>query len=452
MKSLIRSAVVCPDYSKTYPAISHGKGVYLYDESGKAYIDASSGSAAVSNIGHGIPEIAEIIKDQTSKVSILPTHFFSSSVVESYLDTLVDFAPAGFEKAWTVTSGTEAVESAIKLALQYHRIKGDEKRYKIISRHTSYHGNSVFMLDVGGMPLRKKMYKQWMNHFPHISAAHLYRKPAHLNETEYVDLLINEFEQTLLDGDPESFAAFVAEPVVGAAMGAVPAPIGYLEKMYQICKKYGLLFIADEVMTGFGRIGTNFGIEKFNVTPDIIAAGKGISGGYFPLSAVIASQAVMEPFVNQNNCFLGGHTYACNPAGAAVGDFVIAYMKNNNIIANAHHQGQYLKEKLNQLYKYDIIGDIRGEGLLLGIEFVKNKKTKEPFSPELNISKQIGELALHEGVVLYPGKGSYDGVSGDHLLISPPLIITQDQCDTIVDTLHFCIEKVMNFQPQKSMK
>ena len=444
LKSLIRSSVVCPDYSKIYPMISHGEGIFLYDESGKEYIDGSSGAAAVSNIGHGITEIADIIREQTLKVSVLPTHVFSSRIVQDYLDNLVAFAPAGFARAWTVTSGTEAVENAVKLAIQYHQIKGDHKRYKIISRNISYHGNSIFMLDIGGMPLRKRIYSNWMNHFPHISAANLYRKPAELDEAGYVSLLVSEFEQTLLDGDPGSFAAFVAEPVVAAAMGAVPAPSGYFEQIHLVCKKYGVLFISDEVLTGFGRTGARFGINRSAVIPDIIATGKGISGGYYPLSAVIASKQVMEPFESLNSFFSGGHTYACNPVGAAVGQFTIEYMERFRLIENAEIQGKYLKEKLHRLHNYDIVGDIRGEGLLLGVEFVKDKITKAPFPPDMNISKRIGELALHAGVVLYPGKGSCDGLTGDHILICPPLIINNDQCDLIVDVLESSIKKLMD--------
>lgn len=443
MNSLIRSSVVCADYTKKYPRITHGKGVYLYDESGREYIDASSGSACVSNIGHGITEIAEIMKEQALKATVLPTHVFSSPVVEEYMEALVSFAPPGFEKAWTATSGTEAVESAVKLALQYHRVRGDGHRYKIISRHCSYHGNSVFMLDVGGMPIRKRMYDEWMNHFPHLSTANLYRKPAHLDEAGYVDMLVEEFEQTLLDHDPSSFAALVLEPVVGAALGAVAAPEGYLKRMHAICRKYGILFISDEVLAGFGRTGERFSINKWGVVPDIIAAGKGISGGYFPLSAVMATREVMEPFVSTNSFFMGGHTYACNPLGCAIGHFVIDYMNRHRLVESSGRQGQYLKQRLQKLYKYDIVGDVRGEGLLLGVELVKDRITKEPFAPEMNISKKIGELALQQGVVLYPGKGSSDGIKGDHILISPPFIISNDQCDRIVEVLDSCISRVM---------
>jgi adenosylmethionine-8-amino-7-oxononanoate aminotransferase len=443
MKSLIRSSVVCPDYRIKYPRITYGKGVYLFDEEGKKYLDASSGSAAVSNIGHGIEEVGEILKDQISKISVLPTHYFSSKIVEDYLDTLVEFAPNGFEKAWTVMSGTEAVENALKLAIQYHKLIGDGARYKIISRNLSYHGNSIFTLDVGGMPSRKELYSFWMQNFPHVSPANLYRKSHHLTDEEYVHELALEFENTLIKENPLSFAAFIFEPVVGAAIGAVSPPKGYLEKIFQICKKYGIICIADEVMTGFGRTGKNFGIESTELVPDIIATGKGISAGYYPLAAIIASKKIMAPFIEKNTHFLAGNTYACNPVGCAVGKFVIEYLEKNELVKKSKFQGEYLKKRLEQLKKFEIVGDVRGEGLLIGIEFIKDKITKEPFPPELNLSTQISRLALNEGVVLYPGRGSRDGQSGDHILITPPFIINDQQCDEILYSLESSIEQVM---------
>lgn len=444
IKPLIQSMIVCPDMNKDYPKISHGKGVYLFDEAGKKYLDASSGSAAVSNIGHGIDEIGEIMKDQVSRISVLPTHAFNSEIVESYLNDLVDFAPEGFVKAWTAMSGTEGVENAIKLALQYHQLRGDRKRYKIISRWNTYHGNSVFTLDVGGMKYRRQSYMQWMNNFPHISPAYTYRMPEDLSESEYAQTLVDEFENCLLETGPETVAAFIAEPVVAAAMGAVPPPEGYFEKMYAICSKYGILFISDEILTGFGRTGKKFGIENFNITPDIIAAGKGISGGYFPLSAVMATAHVMEPFIQHSSPFLGGHTFACNPVGAAVGKYVLQHLKDNNLIENSRKMGALLKEKLERLYQYDMVGDVRGVGLLCGIELVQDKATKKSFPPEFNISKRIGEKSIAKGVILYPGKGSVDGVLGDHIMITPPLTIEPHHVDELVDTLEACIKEVEN--------
>jgi adenosylmethionine-8-amino-7-oxononanoate aminotransferase len=364
--------------------------------------------------------------------------------VEEYLDQLVAFAPAGFTKAWTVMSGTEAVENALKVALQYHQLRGDNKRYKIISRWATYHGNSIFTLDVGGMKIRRQSYGQWMNNFPHISPAYVYRKPVDLSEPEYVHTLATEFENCLIETGPDTVAAFIAEPVVAAAMGAVPPPEGYFTEIYRICQKYGVLFVADEILTGFGRTGKNFGMENFGVVPDIIAAGKGISGGYFPMSAVLASGKVMQPFIDKKAPFMGGHTFACNPVAAAVGKFVIDYLAEENLVNNAQVMGDHLLEALQRLMKHDIVGDVRGIGLLCGIELVEDKQTRKPFPAEYNISKRIGQKAIDKGVVLYPGKGSVDGQLGDHIMIVPPLIINEQHINELVDVLEESIKEVVN--------
>jgi adenosylmethionine-8-amino-7-oxononanoate aminotransferase len=442
IKSLIHSMIVCPDMQKAYPRLTHGEGAYVFDEAGNKYLDASSGSSAVSNLGHGRAEMAEVIKEQVGKITVLPTHAFSSPIVEDYLDELVAFAPEGFARAWIVMSGTEAVENAIKLALQYHQLRGDSKRFKVISRWGTYHGNSVFTLDVGGMKFRRQSYSQWMNNFPHVSPAYAYRRPANLSEPEYVQELLVEFEECLLQADPATVVAFVAEPVVAAALGAVPPPEGYFAGIYRICQKYGILFVADEILTGFGRTGKNFGMEHFDVTPDIIAAGKGISGGYYPMSAVLATEKVMKPFVDNNAPFMGGHTFACNPVAAAAGSNVLKIIKDEDLVNNARIMGQLLMEKLNRLYKYDIVGDVRGIGLLCGVELVRDRQTKAPFPAELNVSKRIGQKSIDRGVILYPGKGSADGTLGDHVMIVPPLTITEQQVDEIVDTLETCIAEV----------
>lgn len=442
IKSLIHSMAVCPDMNKIYPKIVSGKGVYLHDTTGKRYLDASAGSSSVSNIGHGREDIAEIIREQALKVAVLPTHAFSSEIVEQYLEELVGFAPKGYTRAWTVMSGTEAVENAVKLALQYHQLRGDKKRYKIISRWSTYHGNSVFMLDIGGMKIRRELYSQWHNNFPHISPAYAYRRPVGMSEEAYLQSLLNEFEECILETGPETVAAFIAEPVVAAALGAVPPPDGYFKGIYAICEKYGIVTISDEILSGFGRTGENFGINNFNVVPDIIAAGKGISGGYFPLSAVLISEKIELPFIEQKTAFLGGHTFACNPLGAAVGSAVLKIIRDENLVERSKEMGALLRSKMEKLYEYDIVGDIRGVGLQCGIELVKDKTTKIPFSPETGLSRIIGEKSIEKGVVLYPGRGSFDGTAGDHILITPPLIVDENHLDEIVDALSTSIEEV----------
>lgn len=442
IKPLIHSMAVCPDMNKQYAKIQYGKGVYLYDEQGRRYLDGSSGSSAVSNLGHGRQEIADAMCEQISKIAVLPTHAFNSDIVENYLQRLVDFAPEGFKKSWTVMSGTEAVENAVKLALQYHQLRGENNRYKIISRWNTYHGNSVFMLDIGGMKARRQLYTKWLNNFPHVSPAYNYRRPSEFTEQEYVQSLLQEFEKTIVETGPETVAAFIAEPVIAAAMGAVPPPKNYFRGMYEICQKYGILYISDEILSGFGRAGENFGINNFGITPDIIAAGKGISGGYFPLSAVIASEKVIQPLEDTKTAFLGGHTFSCNPVGAVVGSKVLDIMEREQLVQRSKYMGALFLKKLETLYQYDMVGDIRGVGLQCGIELVQDKITKTPFPPELGLSKKIGEKSIQKGVVLYPGKGSVDGVAGDHILLTPPLTINEEELDQMVDVLKECIEEV----------
>ncbi|MDB2555973.1 aminotransferase class III-fold pyridoxal phosphate-dependent enzyme [Flavobacteriaceae bacterium] len=427
IKNFIHSMIVCPDWNKQYPKITHGNGVFLYDKNDKKYLDASSGSAAVSNLGYGLEGIGEIVKEQINKISVLPTHAFSTEVVEEYMKKLIDFCPPDFERAWTSTSGTEAVENAIKLALQYQQLIGQKQRYKIISRWFSYHGNSIFTLDVGGMKYRRETYGKWMHNFPHIPPVYQYRYGKGLSEEEYCDQCINDLISSIEKNGPETIAAFIAEPIVGAALGAVAPPKRYFSEVKKICEAYGIVFIADEIMTGFGRLGNNFGIERYNTTPDIIASGKGISGGYFPLSAVIANEKISAVFESNASPFKAGHTFACNPLGAVVGSYVIDYMNKNRVVDNASKMGALLKTELNKLKEFEFVGDVRGEGLLLGIEFVQDRQSKNAFSRELNLSKLIFLEALERGLILYPGSGSQNGILGDHLLICPPLTINKNE-------------------------
>ncbi|NLR68490.1 aspartate aminotransferase family protein [Chitinophaga varians] len=445
ISSLIHSMIVCPDMDYSYPRITYGKGVFLYDEHGKKYMDASSGSAGVTNLGHDTGAIADVMHAQVRKAAVLPTHAVSTEVLESYLSKLVAFAGHDFVRAWTVSSGTEAVENAVKLAYQYHVLNGEPDRYKVLARWSSYHGNSVFMLDVGGMRLRRDTYARWMNNFPHLSPAYKYRKPEGMTDDEYISMLIKELEDTILENDPATIAAFVLEPVVAAALGAVPPPDSrYIKEVRALCDRYGILLIADEVLTGFGRLGANFGMDKWNTAPDIIAAGKGISAGYYPLSAIIANRKVARPFEEQKVPFLGGHTFACSPLGAAIGSYVIDYMEKERVVENAAEAGRYLSTLLKkELLPFDIVGDVRGEGLLQGIELVKDKTTKQPFPPELLLSKKIGQRCIQKGVILYPGRGSAGNNTGDHIMICPPLISSHAHMEELVAVLAESVQEEM---------
>jgi len=389
---LISSTVVCPQPGKEYPRISHGKGIYLYDETGKQYIDGSGAASAVTLLGHGREDIAEVLRRQAACVALTPTHYFSTRVLEEYVAAISDFAPAGMNYAWTVSGGTEAVENALKLARQYHYLSGEPQRYKIIGRWQSYHGSTIGMLDVGGITSRRSMFAPLMRQHPHIPPAYCYRCPFGKVPSSCAIECAAALEKLICQEGAETIAAFVAEPVVGAALGAVPAPEGYFQRVREICDRYGVLLIVDEVMTGFGRTGKNFAIEHWGVTPDIIASAKGMSGGYFPLGIVIAHERIVKPLVDRGQSFVGGHTYACNPLGAAVGLYVLNYIKDHNLVDRARALGEYFLQKLSDLLSLDIVGDVRGMGLLVGIEFVCDKVSKKPWPAALEVSKRIGEI------------------------------------------------------------
>lgn len=436
ISSLIHSQLVCPDWEKSYPRITHGKGVFLYDENGKKYLDGSAGTAAVSNLGHGIEEAAEMLKEQALKVATIPAHLFSSDIVEDYFEQLVDFAPEGFTRAWTVSSGTEAVESSIKLAFQYHQLKGNHSKHQIISRWGTYHGNTIFALDVGGLKARRDFYQVYMNDFPHIDPAFPYRKPDHMSMEEYSRFCSNQLEEAILKSGPENVAAFIAEPVVAAALGAVAPPEGYFKHIREICDKYDVLLIIDEVLAGFGRTGKPFAIENFGVIPDIIASAKGISSGFYPLSAVLAHEKVTSELVKAKQHFFSGHTYACTPLGAAAGKFVLDYMAKHNVLENVNQMGELQHQQFLKLKdKYDMIGDVRGVGLLRAIEFVQDRASKAPFPDEWQIAKRVVQKCMDKGVILYSIKGTVDYKHGDHILITPPLTINAEEIGMITQAL-----------------
>lgn len=449
---LLRSKIVCPDYHRHYPNITHGTGNYLFDDQGNKYLDASAGSCAVNLIGHGDPGIVQALAEQSQKVCILPAHYMSSNVVLDYLKKLCEFSGFG-RRAWTCSSGSEAVENALKVALQYHMIRGDAKRYKIIGRENAYHGGSIFTLDVGGMSLRRGMFKPLLNDFAHAKAAYPYRCPDNQSQESYNLDCAESLRRCIEEEGPDTVAAFVCEPVVGAALGGVePDPL-YFERIRNICDEYGILLVVDEVMSGMCRTGKNFAIEHFNVQPDILAAGKGIGGGYYPLSAVIVNQRVADVFADNNEAFYGGHTHACSPQGAAIGTYVLDYLATHQINQKISEDGAYLRERLESLYQYPIVGNVRGIGFMAGIELVANKDTKEPFDHELMLSAQLGERLLERHIILYPGRGSVDGLRGDHILITPPLTLTREDIDLMVDALDAVIAEACEWIfAEQSMK
>lgn len=432
---ILPSMVIKPDYYKLYPELIHGEGIYLYDTNNKKYIDASGGASAASSLGHGNHEISQSIYTQVKKLSITPTHYFTTEVVENYLNKLSRFTPKHLDYGITVSGGSEAVESAIKISKQYFHLTNNQSKYKVIGRYQSYHGSTILTLDIGGNSARKKIYNDLLNNHLHISPPYCYRCPFNKKEGKCNLECALELENLILREGPDTVSSFIFEPVVGASLGAVASPKGYMKKIREICDKYNVLMIADEVMTGFGRTGYNFGVDFEGISPDIIALGKGMSGGYFPLGGVIIHSKIYNQFKCNNTYYMGGHTFACNPVGASVGLKTLEIIKEKNLVENSHNMGLYLKDKLLELKSLEFVGDVRGRGLLIGIEFVQNKTTKEPFKSNLKVSQKIGEIALKKGLIVYPGTGSNYGIDGDHIKIAPPLTINKFECDKIVEIL-----------------
>jgi adenosylmethionine-8-amino-7-oxononanoate aminotransferase len=433
-----RTRVIHRDLTRTYPTLVRGEGVYLFDDSRKRYIDGSGGSAAVTAIGHAVPEVTAAIAEQAATLAYSPSHAFTNQAVEACARLIIErFAPDGFGKVWFVSSGSEATENAIKMAIQYHRERGQGTRHLVIGRRMSFHGATIAALAFGGNAGRRRPYSAILPPAEHISACNPYRDT--VNGTARAD----ELEMVIRQVGPDNVAAFIAEPVVGATLGAMPATPGYFERIREICDRYGVLFIADEVMTGFGRTGRPWGIDHWSVSPDLIICAKGISGGFAPLGAVLAKPEFVGEVRARSGSFVIGHTSSGNPLSTAASAAVLRYILDHRLIENAADVGAYFKERLRELsLRHEMVGDVRGLGLLLGIELVRDRATKAPFPTAWAVARRVGAATLERGLISYPGTGTVDGVAGDHILYAPPLIINRSQIDEIVDILNQSLSAV----------
>lgn len=428
--------VIYRDLQRAYPTVVRGEGIYLWDSTGKRYIDGSAGSSSVVNIGHGVSEVIDAMVRQASLIAYAPTHAFSTEAIEACAETVVrEFAPPGLERVWFVSGGSEATENAVKIAMQYQRDRGKGSKQLIIGRWQSFHGATLASLGYGGNAGRRRKYQGMLPPSPHIDPCYAYRY-ATGNEIDYGLAQADQLDYVLQQVGSENVAAFIAEPVVGATTGAVPATPGYFERIREICDKHDILFIADEVMTGFGRTGKKFGIEHWDAQPDLIACAKGISGGYTPLGAVIVRPEIVGEVRGTGGSFVIGHTAGGNPLSTAIGKAVLDYTVKHKLVENAATVGAYFEQQLKGLMEmHPIIGDVRGLGLMLGVELVADRETKRPFPVEARVSKRVGDATFERGMVSYPGQGTADGVVGDHLLYTPPLIITKPQIDEMIEIL-----------------
>ena len=437
--------VIYRDLHKVYPTVVRGEGVYLFDSEGNRYLDGSGASAAVTAIGHAVPEVIDAMTRQASQLACAPTHAFSTSAIEDCARIIVEsFAPPGLEKVWFVSGGSEATENAVKIALQYFRDRGQASRQIIIGRWGSFHGATLGSLGYGGNTGRRRKFSGSVMPAEHIAPCNPYRCQANSACGPCNLACADQLEYVIQQVGPENVAAFIAEPVVGATLGAVPATPGYFARIREICDRHDVLFIADEVMTGFGRTGRKFGIDHWDVVPDLIACAKGIAGGYAPLGAVIVKPEIVGDVKAAGGSFLIGHTAAGNPLSCAIGTAVLQYVLDHDLIGQAEAMGNHLIEGVRSLTaEFPEIGDVRGLGLLAGVEFVADRQTKEPFPPALGLSKRIGQATLERGLVSYPLQGSVDGIRGDHLLYAPPLTITESEVDELVDILRESLRVVL---------
>ena len=444
MEAQSRNYCIRPELGKTYPTISHGKGIYLYDQNGNAYIDGCSG-AVTASIGHGVEEVAEAMYEQARKVSFAYRSHFTSEAVEELASKLAEWSPGDVNWSFFVSSGSEATETAQKIAIQYWQEQGNTRKNRMISRWMSYHGITMGALSMSGHVLRRKRFVPLLADYPSVSAPYPYRKPEGLTDEQFGLLCANELETAILRVGAENVAAFIAEPIIGASGGAVVPPNGYFQRIREICDKHQILFIADEVMTGIGRTGKKFGMDHWKVVPDIMALGKGMSAGYTPMAATMASDAIIETITQGSASIMAGHTYSANPQSAAVCLAVIRYLEKHNLVENARKQGEYLLSELVKFTEeFSIVGEARGRGLLCGIEFVKNQKTKEPFPLQKGVTNRIIQRAFERGLMIYPAVGAIEGVAGDAIIVAPPLVITREEIDQLLAIMRDTIGEIQS--------
>ena len=426
------------------PRAAKGDGCYIFDQTGKRYFDGSGG-AAVSCLGHSDPDVRAAIHHQVDAIAFAHTGFFSSDPAEELADLLVENAPQGLNRVYLVSGGSEAVEASLKLARQYFLEIGQPDRHRIIARRQSYHGNTLGALAAGGNLWRRKQFAPLLAEVSHIAPCYEYRgRLADESALAYGRRVADELESEILRLGPETVMAFVVEPVVGATLGAVPAVEGYLQRIREICTRYGVLMIADEVMCGMGRTGHLFACAEDGISPDILCIAKGLGAGYQPIGAMMCSEGIFQAIRNGSGFFQHGHTYMGHPVAAAAACAVLKAIRDRNLLTQVRARGAQLAEALSaRLGQHPHVGDIRGRGLFRGIELVADRESKTPFDPKLGVHKKVKAAAFEAGLICYPMGGTIDGQSGDHILLAPPFIMAETQISEIVEPLAWAIDRAI---------
>ncbi|WP_343565208.1 aspartate aminotransferase family protein [Kiloniella sp. b19] len=421
---------------KLPPVVSHGEGVFLHDRSGKRYFDGSGG-AAVSCLGHSDQAVTEAIKAQLDHLAFAHTGFFTSEPAEALARKLITHAPGQLDRVYLVSGGSEAMESALKLARQYFLEIGQPERRHVIARRQSYHGNTLGALATGGNQWRRDPFEPLLVETHHISPCYAYRgQQENESEHDYGQRVANELEERILLLGPENVMAFVAETVVGATAGAVTAVPGYFKRVREICDTHGVLLILDEVMCGMGRTGTLFACEQEEVSPDICAIAKGLGAGYQPIGAMLCTKEIYNAIEDGSGSFQHGHTYLGHPTAAAAALAVLTRLTDDGVAKRVTPMGKLLQSELNHAFgQHPHIGDIRGRGLFLGLEIVADKDTKTPFPREQKTAETLKAAAFEAGLICYPMNGTIDGKDGTHILLAPPFIMEEQHIALIIDGL-----------------
>ncbi|MGB3433740.1 aspartate aminotransferase family protein [Achromobacter sp.] len=421
---------------QTPPVAVRGQGVWVYDSAGRSYLDGSGG-AAVSCLGHNHPEVQAAMHAQIDALAYAHTSFFTTEVAEQLAARLVADAPPGISHAYFVSGGSEAVEAALKMARQYFVEIGQPQRRHIVARRQSYHGNTLGALAVGGNAWRRAQFAPLLIEVEHVAPCYAYRDQRDGESPEqYGERLALELEQTFERLGPDTVMAFVAEPVVGATAGAVTAVPGYFRRIREVCDRHGVLLIADEVMCGMGRTGTLYAVEQEGITPDLITIAKGLGGGYQPIGAVMVQQRIVDAMQQGSGFFQHGHTYLGHAIACAASLAVQDVIRRDGLLARVQAQGAGLRLRLDSaLGAHPHVGDIRGRGLFMGVELVQDRASKQTFDPALSLHARIKREAMARGLMVYPMGGTIDGRQGDHVLLAPPFIISDDELDHLTERL-----------------
>jgi adenosylmethionine-8-amino-7-oxononanoate aminotransferase len=431
---------------KQYLLAVRGEGCWIEDARGRRYLDAS-GQAAVVSIGHGVQEIGRAMAEQSGRIAFAHTTQFHTEPAEILAARVLAIAPHNFRnggRVYFTSGGSEATETAIKLARQYFLESKQPSRYRIVARRQSYHGSTLGAMAVSGNVTRRAPYAPLLPEWGHVAPCFCYHCPFDNTFPECNLACADDLETFLHGNDASSVAAFLFEPVVGATLGAAPAVDGYTARIAEICRKHGILVIADEVMSGMGRTGKPFASGHWGLEPDIILTGKGIASGYAPLGAVLVAPGIVEAFEKGSAAFTHGFTYQAHPVATAAGNAVFEFLEAHQLFERVAPAGEALRKALTLLDGHPHVAQVRGLGLLQGVEFVKDLATREPFPREVGIAEKIRQAALEKNVLLYPGQGCFDGVRGDHVLLAPPFLIKPEECHLIAQALQYACDQVFS--------